>query len=153
MGVDLLNWRFTFARRMFGPMDMSSFLSGWPVHWTMYELASATGAYDRGDERHLESRKTYYVDFMLWGSPANIDFRKLASRYTFVDTEMDVEGADDPAPTRPSGRKPDFQTARRRRSRVRIDFVCCIPVAPCLPWLFSCGGLGRQACLRRSDVS
>jgi len=86
--VDVLNWRFTFTKRMFGPMDMSKFFAEWPLHMTMYELAS-----DEGDTRHLESRKTYYVDFMFWSSAANIAFRKLGSRYNFLDAERDLEEA------------------------------------------------------------
>jgi len=54
----------------------------------MYEFAPEEGD-DPSNERQLESRKRYYVDFMFWSN--SVDCSKLADKYQFVDAPKDFE--------------------------------------------------------------
>lgn len=63
----------------FGHLRMKSFLEGWPLHFVFYFLEED----EDGDPRHLERRKSYFSDFMLWSS--DWECPRLASRYDFFD--------------------------------------------------------------------
>jgi len=67
-------------------IGMSSVAIGeWPPHFVMYSLDETPGACESdAQECHLECRKTYYIDFMVWSTtvPQN---PALQSRYTFLD--------------------------------------------------------------------
>merc|ERR1711972_43133 len=63
----------------FGSCNFSSFLDEWPVHFILYSLNPSAD----GDPRHVERRKTYFCDIMVWSS--NMEFPRSPERYDFQD--------------------------------------------------------------------
>eukprot|EP00928_Gymnodinium_smaydae_P099029 TRINITY_DN9346_c0_g1_i1.p1 TRINITY_DN9346_c0_g1~~TRINITY_DN9346_c0_g1_i1.p1 ORF type:complete len:457 (-),score=125.56 TRINITY_DN9346_c0_g1_i1:91-1461(-) len=59
-------------------LSYGSLLDEWPAHVVMYSLEA-----DPEDPRHMESRKTYFADALVWTS--DIKVPKLPSRYMFLD--------------------------------------------------------------------
>jgi len=61
-----------------GSVSYEGFLDEWPAHFVLYGLEE-----DANDPRHLERRKTYYIDMMVWGSEMQVT--QLPRRYAFKD--------------------------------------------------------------------
>jgi len=84
--IDLLRWKFVL-NDLVGQISMGRFFEDMPVHVCMYELEA--GALEQCQNRHLESRKKYYMDFMFWSNA--VECPSLPSRYAFVDAPKDLE--------------------------------------------------------------
>eukprot|EP00747_Dinoflagellata_sp_TGD_P073165 gnl/TRDRNA2_/TRDRNA2_157780_c1_seq1.p1 gnl/TRDRNA2_/TRDRNA2_157780_c1~~gnl/TRDRNA2_/TRDRNA2_157780_c1_seq1.p1 ORF type:complete len:238 (+),score=27.44 gnl/TRDRNA2_/TRDRNA2_157780_c1_seq1:23-715(+) len=76
--VDACNGVFTGLLPLGMTISFESFLEEWPCHFVLYTLDS-----DSGDPRHLERRKTYFVDVMFWSS--QMQCPELLPRYIFRD--------------------------------------------------------------------
>merc|ERR1712062_680751 len=120
--VDMVGWQFTFG----GTIDMGRFFDAWPIHVCMYELDTTLTSLD--DQRHLESRKVYYLDFMLWSS--KVMCWELPVRYRFLDAPVVYEEASIRAACRHTGKDAEAQLAiaRARGSSQPIDVL---PITPC----------------------
>lgn len=81
--IDLLNWNFKFP---IGNIAMARFFEESPLHICMYELELKDKAQD---DRHLESRKKYYLDVMLWSNL--VECPELPKKYVFRDAPLDLE--------------------------------------------------------------
>lgn len=108
--LDVLHWRFLFNQMGIGAtIPMARFFEEWPIHCCMYELDSTNLTKD--DKRHLESRKRYYVDMIVWSStiPAVAENAKFMQTYRFMDApssvaELAEPGADAGSPNNRRGR-------------------------------------------------
>jgi hypothetical protein len=82
--LDVKNWRFIFKQSSWigATVPMARFFEEWPIHTVMYELEPGH------DGKHLESRKRYYMDYIVWSStvPAVADNEAFTSAYTFCDS-------------------------------------------------------------------
>lgn len=78
--LDVVHWQFLFK---ISAMPMAKFFEEWPIHCCMYELdASQT---TETDKRHLESRKRYYMDYIVMSTtqPAIVNNTPFTDRYSF----------------------------------------------------------------------
>jgi len=75
--IDVLRSSFIGIMGM-GSFSYASFLDEWPAHFILYSLDE-----DESDPRHLERRKKYFVDVMVWGSGQ--DMPSMPWRYRFLD--------------------------------------------------------------------
>lgn len=74
--IDVMSSSFTTPA--LGAFSYAGFLDEWPAHFILYGLEE-----DENDPRHLERKKTYFVDVMVWSS--DMDLPKLPERYDFRD--------------------------------------------------------------------
>lgn len=92
-----------------GSISYAGFLDEWPAHFVLYSVEGTTDS----DPRHLERRKRYFVDVMVWSSM--MELPKLPSRYNFCDQRF--------AAPKPEGRRQQCpaDTGAGRASPVRRD--------------------------------
>lgn len=76
--IDVFNSAFDGVMGL-GSISYAGFLDEWPAHFVLYSVEGATVE----DPRHLERRKRYFVDVMVWSSQMALP--KLPSRYNFCD--------------------------------------------------------------------
>merc|ERR1719443_986908 len=62
--------------------SIAHFLADWPVHVVMYELERDEECRN-GVRKHLESKKRFYFDFLIWSS--SIPAVGLPMRYDIMD--------------------------------------------------------------------
>jgi len=74
--IDVMSSSFTTPA--LGSWSYAGFLDEWPAHFILYGLDDS-----ESDPRHLERKKKYYVDVMVWSS--DMDLPKLPQRYCFED--------------------------------------------------------------------
>lgn len=78
--IDVL--RSSFAGIMgLGSMSYGSYIDEWPAHFILYSLED-----DPEDPTHLERKKRYFIDVMVWSS--NMHMPRLPSRYRFLDQKV-----------------------------------------------------------------
>lgn len=87
--IDVMN--SSIVSQTLGSISYAGLLDEWPAHFVLYSLDPR-----ENDSRHLESRKTYFVDIMVWSS--DMDLPKLPNRYMFRDARTN-DDADDPSAT------------------------------------------------------
>lgn len=70
---------------------MARFFEEWPIHCCLYELD--TSKLTKDDRRHLESRKRYYLDMMVWSNQIKEVEQNphLTQTYRFMDVPASVE--------------------------------------------------------------
>eukprot|EP00444_Apocalathium_aciculiferum_P017778 CAMPEP_0183466244 /NCGR_PEP_ID=MMETSP0370-20130417/148651_1 /TAXON_ID=268820 /ORGANISM="Peridinium aciculiferum, Strain PAER-2" /LENGTH=387 /DNA_ID=CAMNT_0025658507 /DNA_START=1 /DNA_END=1164 /DNA_ORIENTATION=- len=61
--ADIINWRLVGVP-MVGPIDLDKFIGRPPLHCVLYDLAPS----EKGEKRHLHSRKRYYFRAAIWSS-------------------------------------------------------------------------------------
>mmetsp|Transcript_61897 Transcript_61897/g.136049 ORF Transcript_61897/g.136049 Transcript_61897/m.136049 type:complete len:558 (+) Transcript_61897:111-1784(+) len=81
--IDVLTSSFVGVMGL-GAWSYAEFLDEWPAHFILYSLEE-----DATDPRHLERRKQYFIDVMVWSS--NMSLPKLPSRYAFRDHRLHHE--------------------------------------------------------------
>mmetsp|Transcript_83415 Transcript_83415/g.253047 ORF Transcript_83415/g.253047 Transcript_83415/m.253047 type:complete len:557 (-) Transcript_83415:204-1874(-) len=74
----------SFIAPALGSVSYAGFLDEWPAHFILYSLED-----DEDDPRHLERKKTYFVDVMVWSSDMHLP--KLPLRYSFEDEKRQEE--------------------------------------------------------------
>lgn len=78
--IDVL--RSSFAGILgLGSFSYAGFIDEWPAHFVLYSLED-----EEDDTRHLERRKRYFIDVMVWSS--NMSLPKLPWRYRFLDQKV-----------------------------------------------------------------
>lgn len=78
--IDVLRSAFVGIMGL-GSMSYASFIDEWPAHFILYSLED-----DPDDPRHLERKKRYFIDVMVWSS--NMSMPRLPSRYRFLDQKV-----------------------------------------------------------------
>jgi len=128
--VDVQQWKFRFATMH---VDMSTFFQEWPMHGVMYELLPA--APGSSDDRHLESRKRYYLDFMFWNSQIDVS-ECLPERYNFMDAPKAATAAIDDQKLTTQGASSSGDAPHKPGGRA-VALSCLLPL-----WLTRaiCGG-------------
>uniref|UniRef100_A0A7S4UZN3 Domain of unknown function at the cortex 1 domain-containing protein n=1 Tax=Alexandrium monilatum TaxID=311494 RepID=A0A7S4UZN3_9DINO len=74
--IDVMSSSFTTPT--FGAFSYAGFIDEWPAHFVLYSLED-----DDKDPRHIERKKKYFVDVMVWSSDMHMP--KLPERYAFKD--------------------------------------------------------------------
>jgi len=88
--LDVVHWQFAFGKYSLGlgQIKMKTFFEEWPIHCCMYELdvdPTSLTEDDKPKVRHLESRKRYYMDYMVWSTtiPEIANNATFLNRYSF----------------------------------------------------------------------
>lgn len=104
----------------FKDISINDFMQGFPLHFVMYELVLPETE-DAQDQRHLESRKKYFLDIMVWNT--GLHCPTLPARYSGIDAAgndcveeetPEPEPAADVAPAPKSRPTPSFLTRALR---------------------------------------
>lgn len=93
--ADIASWtlRGMLPRRI----PLASCLGDWPAHFVLYELLDASsGGGGGGDGTHVESRKRYFLDLLIWssagGNAAALD-ANMRARYKFWEAPEECKSA------------------------------------------------------------
>lgn len=78
--VDVIGWQL-HLNRLFGAVPVTRFWGNSPAHFVAYELEDEPDG--TPSKRHLESKKEYFVDFLVFSNVVQND--ELPSKYIFED--------------------------------------------------------------------